>query len=153
MPPGRARVYLVRHAKAEKEHPDGDGARRLTAEGRERFRRLLSGLSGSLAVARILTSPLARARETAELLAAATGAPVEEEEALASGRSSGRDLLALARGAGDGAALVGHNPELAEAVALAAGRGEEVKPGAVAAVDFRPGGPALAWLRKPPKVA
>lgn len=153
MPPGHARVYLVRHAKAEKEHPDGDGARRLTAEGRDRFRKLLAGLSGSLAVARILTSPLARARETAELLAAATGAPVEEEEALASGRSSGRDLLELARGAGAGAALVGHNPELAEAVALAAGRGEEVKPGAVAAVDFLGPGAKLAWLRKPPRDA
>lgn len=147
------RVYLVRHAKAEKEHPAGDGARRLTAEGRERFRRLLSALPRSLTVARILTSPLARARETAELLSASTGAPIEEEAALASGRSTGKDLLQLAQRAGDGAALVGHNPELAEAVALAAGREEEVKPGAIAALDLRPAGPALVWLEKPPKIA
>jgi phosphohistidine phosphatase len=144
------RVFLVRHAKAEKESPGGDAARRLTAEGRERFRLLLAELAGSLPVTRILSSPLARALETAELLAAATGAPVEEEEALASGRSDGRALLALARAAGGGAALVGHNPELAEAVARAAGREAEVKPGAVAAVDLGPQGPRLAWLRRPP---
>lgn len=146
------RVYLVRHAKAEKEAPGGDGARRLTAEGRERFRRLLSDLPRPLAVARILTSPLARARETAELLSASTGVAIEEEMALASGRSSGKELLELARRAGDGAALVGHNPELAEAVALAAGSDQEVKPGAIAALDLRPAGPVLVWLEKPPKV-
>jgi len=103
-------------------------------------------------VSRILTSPAARARETAEILAAATGAPLEVSPALASGRSDGRALLRLAAETGAGAALVGHNPELAEAVILAAGREEEVKPGAIAALDLLPGGPALAWLRRPPKM-
>jgi phosphohistidine phosphatase len=76
---------------------------------------------------------------------------VEEDPALSSGRSGGREILALASRAGPGAALVGHNPELAEAVALASGP-EEVKPGAVAAVDLLPGGPRVAWLRRPPKL-
>jgi phosphohistidine phosphatase len=150
-PRERARVFLVRHAKAEKDHPQGDAARRLTAEGRERFGRLLAELGRSLAVRRVLTSPLTRARETAELVAAAAGASLEEEEELSSGRSSGRALLALARAAGGGVALVGHNPEVAEAVALAGGKEQEVKPGAVAALDLLEGGPRLAWLRQPPK--
>jgi phosphohistidine phosphatase len=153
VPGDRARVFLVRHAKAEKEHPDGDEARRLTGEGRERFRRLLGELGPSLEVTRVLTSPLARARETAELLAAATGAPIDEEEALAAGRSDGRGLLALARRAGPGAALVGHNPELAEAVALAAGRAEEVKPGAIAALDLGEDEARLGWIRQPPRAS
>lgn len=144
------RVYLVRHAKAEAGHPRGDAARRLTADGVERFRRLLSSLEPRPAVDRILASPLVRARETALLLAGATGGRVEEEPAAASGRSTGRELLALLREAGDATALVGHNPEVAEAVALAAGRTEEVKPGTVAAVDLLPSGPRLAWLRRPP---
>jgi phosphohistidine phosphatase len=147
----RARVYLVRHAKAEAEHDRGDAARRLTAEGRERFRGLLAELRGDLRVGRILTSPYVRARQTAELLGAVAGRPVEEERALESGRSTGRELLRLAEEAGPGTVLVGHNPEIAEAVSLAAGRVEEVKPGSVAAIDLSPAGPALAWLRRPPR--
>ena len=147
----RTRVFLVRHAKAEADHDRGDAARRLTAEGRERFRILLAELDGELEVGRILTSPYLRARQTAQLLSAASGRPVEEERALEAGRSTGRDVLRLAERAGPGAVLVGHNPEMAEAVSLAAGRIEEVKPGAVAAVDLGPGGPTLAWLRRPPR--
>jgi phosphohistidine phosphatase len=144
-------VYLVRHAKAE-ERRDGDASRRLTPLGQARFERLLHALGTRLDVARIATSPLVRARETAELLARATGAPVEEDPRLAPGASSGKELLSLAREVPPGTALVGHNPELAEAVILAAGRKEEVKPGAIAALDLLPGGPALAWLRRPPKM-
>ena len=142
------RVYLVRHAKAEARRED-DGDRRLTPHGRARFERLLQALGDRLQVARVLTSPLLRARETAELLARATRAPVEEEPRLGSGESGGRELLALARQAPPGTALVGHNPELAEAIALAAGRDLEVPPGAVAALDVRARDVTLAWLEAP----
>jgi phosphohistidine phosphatase len=141
--------YLVRHAKAEEASKGGDAARRLTADGRRRFEALARALAPRLGVARILTSPLVRARETAEVLAAVTGAPVEEEPALASGRSSAGEVLALAHAAGNGVALVGHNPELAEAIALAAGRDEMVRPGTVAAVEARRGGAVLAWIEAP----
>lgn len=147
----RARVYLVRHAKAEAEHDRGDAARRLTAEGRERFQRLLADLGGELQVSRIVASPYVRTRQTAEILSRLVGRPVEEERALESGRSTGHDLLRLAAEAGAGAVLVGHNPEIAEAISLAAGRVEEVKPGSVAAIDLSPAGPSLAWLRRPPR--
>ncbi len=146
----RRRVYLVRHAKAEESHAGGDAARRLTDAGRERFRALLASLRPRLAVTAIVTSPFGRARETADLLAKVTGAPVSEDEALASGQSSGRELLALAGRAAAGTALVGHNPEFAEAVALAAGREEKVKPGTVAALDVDDGTLALAWIERPP---
>jgi phosphohistidine phosphatase len=143
-------IYLVRHGKAEeKASRGGDAARALTAAGRERFEALARAQAGRLRVARVVTSPFRRARETAELLARVTGAPLEEDEALASGASSPRELLALARRAGEGAALVGHNPELGGAVALAAGREVEVKPGTIAAVTFAEGEPALAWMEKP----
>jgi phosphohistidine phosphatase len=152
MAPPAKRVYLIRHAKAEPDHARGDAARRLTPEGKARFARLLEELGPELLPSRVLTSPFARARQTAELLASHTGAPLEEEDGLESGASTGPQLLALASRAGDGAALVGHNPEVAEAVALAAGREEEVKPGSVAAVDLFPAGPPrLAWLRRPPR--
>ena len=111
------RVYLVRHAKAEAHDRGDDEARRLTPEGRARFTALVQKLRDRLQVARVLTSPLARARETAEILAGATGAPVEEAPQLASGCSGAKELLAMARRAASGTALVGHNPELGEALA------------------------------------
>jgi phosphohistidine phosphatase len=144
--PGR--FLLVRHAEAEPSAPS-DAERRLTAEGRARFEAHARALAPSLRLSRIVTSPYARARETAELLAAATGGTVEEDPALASGRTSGVELLAAARRRGDGVALVGHNPEVAEAVTLVAGAPTAVRPGAVAAVDQDASGERLAWIRAP----
>jgi phosphohistidine phosphatase len=144
-------IVLVRHAKAEESAAGGDAARRLTPEGRRAFEALARRLAPRLPLARILTSPFARARETADLLAAATGAPVEVEEALASGRSGAREVLGLARAAGEGTAVVGHNPEFAEAIALVAGREEKVKPGTIAAVEVAGGAPKLAWIEAPEK--
>jgi phosphohistidine phosphatase len=143
------RFYLVRHAAAEGKHPAGDAARRLTAVGRDGFAAHARALRPELRVSSIVTSPFVRARETADLLAAATGAPVVEDAALASGASSARDLLALGARLGAGAALVGHNPELAEAVALAGGTARDLEPGAIAAIDADAGGVRLAWLRPP----
>ncbi|WP_242355271.1 histidine phosphatase family protein [Anaeromyxobacter sp. SG64] len=143
------RVYLVRHADAAP-RTTTDAARPLTPAGRTRFEAHARALAPSLGLAAVLTSPLERARETAALLAAATASPVDEEPALASGASTGRALLALARRVSPGTALVGHNPEIAEAVALAAGRELAVPPGAVAALEIAPDGAiALAWLRAP----
>ncbi len=145
------RVYLVRHAKAEGDAPGGDAARRLTPEGRARFFALAGELANKTEISRIVTSPFVRARETAEILAAATGAPVAENPDLAPGRSTGRDILAWARSEGGGVALVGHNPEMAEAVALAAGHAEKLPAGSVAAVDLAEGGSRVAWIEAPEK--
>jgi phosphohistidine phosphatase len=140
----RGRFYLVRHAKAERHGAGPDEARHLTDEGRADFAARARALAPRLVVTRVLTSPFARARETAELLARATGATLEEEAALASGASSGRQLLALGRTLGAGCALVGHNPELAEAIAIAGGGEVEVPPGTVAAVEADG---TLAWVK------
>lgn len=143
------RFHLVRHGDAAPGDARGDAARRLTPAGRDRFAALAAALAGRLPLARIATSPLARARETAALLGAATGASVEDEPALASGASSGRELLALGLRLGGRTALVGHNPELAEAIALAAGRQVEVRPGTVAAIEWDGAAFRLAWLEAP----
>lgn len=144
------RVYLVRHAKAEKDHPRGDAARRLTDEGRDAFAELVRELAGTLAIKRIVSSPFARAAETARVLSSATGAPVEEDEALASGRSTGKEVVDLARDGGDGIALVGHNPEIQEAIIKISGREEAVRPGCIAAVELGERGAArLVWIAAP----
>jgi phosphohistidine phosphatase len=144
------RVYLVRHAKAEP-HAGDDRSRRLTAEGRARFVRHLDALGARLRVSRVVTSPFVRARQTAELLARATGAPLEEDDRLAAGASTGKELLALVFEAPAGAALVGHNPEIAEALARLTGDDTEVKPGAVAELEVDGKHVRLAWLEGPEK--
>lgn len=143
------RVYLVRHAKAEPQGPGRDDERRLTREGRTRFTTLVGALGDRLRVARVLTSPLVRARQTAEILASATGAALAEEPRLASGSSGARELLAMLRQAPPGTALVGHNPEIAEALAHVADPELEVKPGAVAAIDVDGDELSLAWFEAP----
>jgi phosphohistidine phosphatase len=138
--------YLIRHARAEAAAPGGDAGRRLTPAGRDAFRETVVSLAGRLQVTRIQTSPLVRARQTGDLLAALTGAPLEEEEELASGAMTGRQILQLGQELGAGAALIGHNPELAEAIVLAAGRQVKVPPGTVAAIDLLG---RLAWMASP----
>lgn len=145
---GRTVFYFVRHGKAEAKGGDDD-ARRLTAEGRAAFAALARALAPSLPLRRIVTSPSVRARETADILAAATGAPATLEPSLAPGRTGPEDLLARGREAGDGVALVGHNPEMGEAVARA-GRVDRMPPGSIAAVEAAPGGGfRLLWIRSP----
>ncbi len=141
-------VYLVRHARAAP-HAADDARRRLTPDGRAGFLRLVGALRDRLKVARVVTSPFLRARETAELLCRITGAPLEEDARLASGASEGDELLALVRAAAPGTALVGHNPEIAEAVARAAGEDVEVKPGTVAALAVDGRAVRLAWIEAP----
>jgi phosphohistidine phosphatase len=143
------RFYLVRHAPAAPKEGGGDAARRLTAEGRAAFLAHARALAPRLALSRIAASPYLRARETAALLAGETGAAAADEDALASGASSGAELLALGVRLGQGAALVGHNPEIGEAVALAAGLALEVRAGAVAAIDADADTFRLAWLEAP----
>jgi phosphohistidine phosphatase len=140
-------VFLVRHAEAEAGGLDAE--RRLTPTGRAAFSGLLEMLRPDLSVKRVLASPFRRARETAHLLAHATGAAAESSDDLASGHAGGRELLGLARASGAGTALVGHNPEVAEAVAIAAGKPLPVPPGTVAALDLSGSTPRLLWLRSP----
>jgi phosphohistidine phosphatase len=143
----RPAVFLVRHAEAQAGGVDAD--RRLSAAGKDSFSALLQMLGPKLTVKRILSSPFRRARETAALLAGATGAPAEPSDDLASGHAGGRELLELARQEGAGTALVGHNPEVAEAVAIVAGSPLPVPPGTVAALDLAGPAPRLLWLRSP----
>jgi phosphohistidine phosphatase len=62
-------IYVLRHGIAEDTRPDADRA--LTPEGREKLKRVL-GRSGASPGA-ILSSPLRRAVESAEVAAAALG--------------------------------------------------------------------------------
>jgi phosphohistidine phosphatase len=112
-------ILLVRHAKAEAEHPLGDWARALTAEGRAAFRRHARLLAGKVTLQGIATSPYVRAVQTAEILAEACAVDdVSVRLELAPAKGVGQQIAALASELKNGWALVGHNPSLEEAAAF-----------------------------------
>jgi phosphohistidine phosphatase len=120
-------IYLVRHAIAEErgdKWPD-DAMRPLTHGGAARMRRAIAGLRAlDMKVDVVLTSPLVRAVETAELLVEELR-PVPELRylsALAPGGSPAKIADAVAAvHATRGVALVGHEPDLGELAAWLTG--------------------------------
>src|SRR5207244_10803564 len=73
----RMMLYVLRHGVAEEVGPEGtDGSRRLTPGGRRELRAAAAGMRAfGLTFDAILTSPLARAAETAAIVAEAQGSP------------------------------------------------------------------------------
>jgi phosphohistidine phosphatase len=141
-----AQLLLVRHGKAEDSHPLGDGARALTEEGRAEFRDHAQKIATHAALVGILTSPLVRAVQTAEILAEACGVTnLQVKGELDADHASAGSIEALCRAAGPGWALVGHNPSMAEALAHLIGHAHgapQFRKGAVAALQP---GQALPW--------
>lgn len=112
-------LLLLRHGIAEeREVEQEDGKRALTARGRSRTRAVLERLVAlGLQADRLLSSPLVRARQTAEIAVTAGWAPgLEIAAALAPGGAALQALplwLEDAAAAGAGRlALVGHEPDL-----------------------------------------
>ncbi len=156
-------LFIVRHAIAGERGPEfpDDARRPLTEEGIARFRKVVAGLAEmEIEIDLVLTSPLVRARQTAELLSKGLpGHPgVVETGALAPGATFDAVATELRRHARRGAlALVGHEPHLGGLTARLLGcQGEvEFRKGGVCRLEvdkFPPSGPArLLWLA-PPKL-
>ena len=153
------KVYVVRHGEAEEQRPGRpDAERELTREGRAQFEGVAAGLAAlGIGLEKLLTSPLIRARQTAEILAEALKGPKPVEiEALAPGGSFEAVFRAL-REPSQSVALVGHEPALGALVSLAttglASDGMPLKKGGVACLKFagqpRPKGAILGWLLTP----
>ena len=101
------RILLVRHGQAVEEAPGlGDTGRWLTQKGRKLTRKVARWLAkgGKRRPARIWTSPLVRAVETAEILAAEAGyrGEVEACAELSPGRDPGDLIRRLAIASADG---------------------------------------------------
>jgi phosphohistidine phosphatase len=110
-------LYLVRHAAAiDRSHTIPEAYRYLTPEGRKAFRKSakIAEKEGVLADL-ILSSPLIRAVQTADILAERIGyqGPVQIAEELSPG-FEGRDLERLLATSASitGLALVGHEPDM-----------------------------------------
>jgi phosphohistidine phosphatase len=113
------RLVIVRHAESAPGSPDE--LRSLTPRGREQARELGRRLRDELGEPdAVLSSPLLRARETAEALG--FGA-TEADERLAPGATADAVREAVA-GRGETVVVVGHQPDCGK-VAAALGDGEE----------------------------
>ena len=149
----------MRHAEAEDGAKSGaDEARALTLRGREHTRDAAGGLRAlGLRFDAILTSPLRRAAETAELVADAYAKdpPPQVLPALSPGVSPREALAALAPFARHGEVLVvGHEPQLSGLAGLLLTSSGTVairfKKGACIALDLpdaiKPGAAELRWM-------
>jgi phosphohistidine phosphatase SixA len=125
-------LILVRHARAEPGDPDE--ARPLTPDGRERAREL-AGLLAPRHPDAVLSSPLLRARETAEPIAQASGVELVVDDRLAPGATVD-DVRAVVAGRGETVVTVGHVPDCEEVFKALTGREQEFKTGAFAEVEL-----------------
>ena len=159
--PGPYQLYLVRHGVAEDrgdKWPD-DTKRPLTADGIDRMKKAARGLERlGVTLDVILSSPLVRARQTAETLSARLEGhpPIVTSEALAPGGTFAALVADLEKHARKGRiALVGHEPGIGELAArlIGARQSLEFKKGAICRVDFEElppsGAGKLQWFLTP----
>ena len=143
------RLFLVRHAKAELSVGRDDYARKLTERGRADARRVAKALAARHFLPDVLIhSGAARAKQTAEILAAEWRSKVELEEDAGLYDASLTTLLDRTRALRHehkSVGLVGHNPGLGELATALTGSGAEPErrrlaakypTGAVAVLDF-----------------
>jgi phosphohistidine phosphatase len=124
-------VWILRHAVAEDRSDSGrDADRALTDDGARRARDVGRGLAAlEPGIARIVTSPFRRARQTADAAAAALDleSALSESSALEPERDPEEILRELAASGHDDVLVVGHQPHLGALLGLlVAGRGVEI---------------------------
>lgn len=152
------RLYFFRHGIAEDYVPgEVDSARALTREGSNRTKAMARVLLNvGVKPRRLYTSPLLRARQTADIVAQVLGVKVTVRKALAPGFNV-EDVATLITGLrnSDDVMFVGHEPDFSTIVSQLIGGGDVImKKGGVARVDIgtqHPPRGALVWLL-PPKL-
>jgi phosphohistidine phosphatase len=153
-------LILLRHGKAEDSHTEGDFSRNLLEKGREQARRAARLLqSGGILPQIVLTSPLIRARQTAEEFCQTAKMPGALVQGwLNSGMSPEtalRELVAFPEFSR--VAIVGHEPDFSQLLQWILGTSGgmiQVKKGAIACVRISP--PARHGILRyliPPKLA
>lgn len=130
------RVHLCRHAQAGPGEPDDQ--RELTPKGVDQARALAERLAAlPEPPTAVLSSPLVRARQTADAIAEALGTTNEPREELFPGATLASLRRAVAGQHGP-VAVVGHQPDCSEIAFALTGRDPGFHPGDTAAVDLSP---------------
>jgi len=159
--PGPYELYFIRHGLAEERGdawPD-DNKRPLTDEGISRLRKAVRGLARlGVSFEVVLTSPLVRARQTADIVAGGLDPrpSIVNIDSLAPAGSYASVVADLEKhGRKNRIALVGHEPMIGELAARLIGSRHpiEFKKGAICRIDvdsLPPSGPGdLRWLLTP----
>jgi phosphohistidine phosphatase len=149
-------LYFLRHGEAD--WPDWDrpdDERPLTKNGKKEIRKLAKLLIRlDVDLDEIVTSPLPRAAQTAEIVAKRYSLNVHEDDRLEPGFNSG-DLAKLLKDREDLALMIaGHEPDFTNVISSITGAELKLSKGGIALVDLDPSSlkGKLLWLF-PPRLA
>jgi phosphohistidine phosphatase len=158
-------LYIIRHAIAQplgQKNEFTDEKRTLTAEGRARMREAAKGLRNlGVEFDLVMTSPLARAVETAEIIIDVLGLEkkeIQQTASLAPGAPIDELFAEIKRRMGvESIALVGHQPDLGEIISKIVqcdgGLAIQFKKGSVCSINVTETVPTLrgelVWLITP----
>lgn len=148
------RLLVMRHGPAEDQSSTGrDFDRRLSEIGRQRVRRVAAELSAhGESPACIVSSPLVRARETAEIVRAVLGigATIEEDDDLVPGGPALRVVRELQERGVKSALLVSHEPTTSHLAAqLLSGFSRSFETAMVLGVEVSPPKAKRCFLLEP----
>ncbi len=148
-------LYFFRHGIA---HPADattpDFERELTPEGRQRTQQAAEQIKAwGIDLDQLYTSPLIRARQTADILGATLGIAVQVRDEVGLGFDL-QSVAALTRDVDQAGAVlfVGHEPDLSQTIGTLTGGRVIMKRGGFARVDltsFQPFRGELVWLIAP----
>ncbi len=149
------KLYLLRHGKADWpnwDKPDDD--RPLTDEGRKQLAAVAKMLARLEIAPVILTSPLPRASQTAEIAGKHLREKIRVEPLLRPGFDAGKLKKILQDFSGDSLMIVGHEPDLTRTIFQLTGGDAKLPKAGVALVDLDISSMKgeLRWL-VPPKFA
>ncbi len=150
------KLYLLRHGIADWPNWDRpDDERPLTEKGKKKMRRMAKFLRDlEVRPALILSSPLPRAWQTAEIAAEFLEVELQREDALSKGFTPAQLRKIIARAAGRDLMIVGHEPGFGIAIRALTGGDVKLAKGGLALIDLDEEAQSgrLVWLL-PPKVA
>ena len=149
------KLYLLRHGKADWPNWDRpDDERPLTEEGKKEVAAVTKLLSRLEITPVILTSPLPRARQTAEIAGKHLNAKVHLEPLLRPGFDAARLGKLLQKFSGKSLMVVGHEPDFSRTIFQLTGANAKISKAGVALIELKTGSMKglLRWL-VPPKFA
>ena len=150
------KLCFLRHGEADWPNWDKpDNERPLTERGRKEMKRVAKFLDRlKFSADAILTSPLPRASQTAEIVGKRLGIELEIESALAHGFNIERLRRLLAKRDAECIMIVGHEPEFSEIIGELTGGKTKISKAGVALLEINRSctSGTLLWLF-PPKFA
>jgi phosphohistidine phosphatase len=152
------KIYLLRHGEADWPGWTGDDDERpLNEDGQKEMRRVAKFLANlNVAPQTILTSPLPRALQTAQIAHKQIGGELIEEAALSPGATPRKVRALLKERAADAIMLVGHEPDFSGLIHDFTGGHAKMPKAGLARIDLHEseierGKGTLIWLL-PPKI-